>query len=98
MAPQASPTRPRSGLVVGITAAELTALDTQPLADVWYSSADGTQAHRRSVHTTPPPVALSLEQAGNQLTRCSDGTGTYRSVSTYPASSTLPRCLGCKVA
>lgn len=98
MAPTASPTRPRSDLVAGITPAELTQLDTQPLSDVWYSSADGTQAHRRSVHSSPPPIAFSLEQAGTQLTRCADGTGTYRSVSTYPASSTLPRCLGCKVA
>jgi len=83
--------------VAGITLAELTAEhDTHSLAEVWYTSADGTQAHRRSARTTPPPVARSLDQAGTQLTRCSDYTGDHRTVSTYPASPTLPRCLGCR--
>lgn len=93
----ATPTRPRSDLVAGITTAELTPdPDTESVADIWYSSADGTQAHRRSARTTPPLPAQSLSLAGSQLTRCSDFTGTTRTVSTYPASATLPRCLGCK--
>lgn len=95
MAWTASPTRPRSDLVPGITAAELDP-DTQPLSEVWYSSTDGTQAHRRSARTSPPPIPATLSLAGTQLTRCSDHTGDFRSVSTYPASPTMPRCLGCK--
>lgn len=97
MAPTASPQRARSSLVVGITPAELIPdPDTESLTEVWYSSADGTQAHRRSIRTSPPPIASSLSLAGTQLTRCSDFTGDYRSVTTFVASSTLPRCLGCR--
>lgn len=96
MAPTASPTRARSDLVAGITPAELTNPDTQPLAEVWYSSADGSQAHRRSVRTTPPLVVHTRDMAGTQLTRCSDFTGDFRTVSTFPASPGTPRCLGCQ--
>lgn len=95
MAPTASPTRPRSDLVAGITTAELHP-DTLPLSDVWYSSADRAQAHRRSARTMPPEIPAAFSLAGSQLTRCSDLTGTYQSVTTYPASSDMPRCLGCQ--
>lgn len=97
MAPTASPIRNRSDLVIGLTAADMnTRADTQPLAEVWYASTDYSQAHRRSAYTTPPLPAASLDQAGTQLTRCSDHSGEFRSVSTYPASPTLPRCTECR--
>ena len=96
MALTASPTRPRSSLVVGITPAELIDPDRESLTEVWYLAADGSQAHRRSTRTTPPLPATSMPLAGSQLTRCSDFTGDFRSVTTYVASSTVPRCLGCR--
>lgn len=93
----ASPIRPRSALVVGITPAELTHdPDSLPLSEVWYSSANGMVAHRRSPRTTPPPIPQNLELAGNQLTWCADLSGTYRSVTTWPASNATPRCTDCR--
>ena len=97
MASTASPTRPRSSLVVGITPAEITTdPDRAPLGEVWYSSSDRLLAHRRSPRTTPPLPSESLCLAGNQLTWCADLTGTYRSVTTYPARSDTPRCPDCR--
>lgn len=97
MASAASPTRPRSSLVVGITPAEITAdPDRASLSEVWYSSADCTLAHRRSKRTTPPPIPETLSLAGNQLTWCADLTGTYRSVTTFLASTSMPRCPDCR--